>query len=98
MQLRLNKGEMELRFFEDVANETLSLLILKKGQRLADGTWHQINLIYGLDDVSLAVDYRRPVYVTLSQIEAPSLIFEPDSEIVIGAGAFDSQPGEGYYH
>jgi hypothetical protein len=93
-QLKLNKGEMEFRISDDATNESLAVVILKKGQRLADGSWHQVHLVYGQEGVSLAVDYRRPEYKNLNQvINVPYLILDEDSLIVIGVGYLDSQPG-----
>ncbi|XP_059351285.1 axotactin-like isoform X3 [Daphnia carinata] len=92
-ELKLNKGEMQFRIFEDASNESLSVTVLKKGQRLADGSWHQVHLVYGLDGVSLAVDYRRPEFKNLNQANVPTLTLDEDSVIVIGVGYLDSQPG-----
>ena len=85
---------MEFRIYQDIGNETLSTLVLKEGRRLADGSWHQVDLTLGSDDASLSIDYRRPAYVTLSRISAPSLTLGDDSEVVIGVSYFDSQPGK----
>lgn len=84
---------MEFRISEDATNESLSVLIIKKGQRLSDGSWHQVHLVYGDDGVSLAVDYRRPEYKSLNPAEVPDLVIDDDSHIVIGVGYLDSQPG-----
>lgn len=94
MQLRLRKGELEFRVSEEAANESMSIVLIQKGQRMADGSWHHINLIFGTEHVMLAVDYRRPDYVDFKQVDAPSLSFEEDSSIVIGIGYIDSQPGK----
>lgn len=93
-QLKLSKGEMEFRVSENASNESLSTTVIKKGQRLADGSWHQVHLVYGQDGVSLAVDYRRPEYRSLHQTNLPSLTIDDDSLITIGVGYFDSQPGK----
>lgn len=84
---------MEFRISEDAGNESLCVVVLKKGQRLADGSWHQVNLVYGLDGVSLAVDYRRPEFKNLNQANVPTLTLDEESVIVIGVGYLDSQPG-----
>ncbi|XP_046452961.1 uncharacterized protein LOC124200702 isoform X3 [Daphnia pulex] len=92
-ELKLSKGEMEFRISEDATNESLCFVVLKKGQRLADGSWHQVHLVYGHDGVSLAVDYRRPEFKNLNQGNVPSLTLDEESLIVIGVGYLDSQPG-----
>lgn len=84
---------MEFRISEDAYNESLAVVVLKKGQRLADGSWHQVNLVYGEDGVSLAVDYRRPEYKNLNQFNVPYLTLDEYSLIVIGVGFLDSEPG-----
>ena len=81
---------MEFRISDDAGNDSLSMVVLKKGQRLADGSWHQVHLIYGENDVSLTVDYGRPEYIVFQQ-SSPLKILQEDSVIVIGAGY--SQPG-----
>lgn len=85
---------MEFRISGDAANESQSVLIIKKGQRLSDGSWHQVLLIYGEDGVSLAVDYRRPEYRSLNQVDVADLVIDDDCHIVIGVGYLDSQPGK----
>ena len=97
-QLKLNKGEMEFRISEDATNESLCVVVLKKGQRLADGSWHQVHLVYGQDGASLAVDYRRPEFKNLNYGNIPSLILDDESLIVIGVGYLDSQPGIFFDH
>ncbi|KAK4045709.1 hypothetical protein OUZ56_033583 [Daphnia magna] len=92
-ELKLNKGEMEFRISADASNQSLSVVVLKKGLRLADGSWHQVHLVYGLDGVSLAVDYRRPEFKNLNQASVPTLTVDEESVIVIGVGYLDSQPG-----
>lgn len=87
---------MEFRISEEAANESMSIVLIKKGQRMADGSWHHINLIFGTEDVMLAVDYRRPDYVDFRKVDAPSLTFEENSLIVIGIGYIDSQPGKNF--
>lgn len=84
---------MEFRISEDATNESLGVVILKKGQRLADGSWHQVHLVYGQDSVSLAIDYRRPEFKNLNHGNIPSLTLDEESLIVIGVGYLDSQPG-----
>lgn len=82
---------MEFRISDDAGNDSLSMVVVKKGQRLADGSWHQVRLAYGENDVSLTIDYGRPEYFIFQH--APSLnALEEDSVIVIGAGY--SQPGK----
>lgn len=85
---------MEFRISEDATNESTSVVVLKKGQRLADGSWHQVHLVYGEEGVSLAVDYRRPEHKNLKQVNVPSLLMGDDDLIVIGVGYLDSQPGQ----
>lgn len=85
---------MEFRIYEDATNESLAMVVLKKGQRLADGSWHQVHLVYGQEGASLAIDYRRPDYVSLNQFNVPPLTIGEDSHIVIGVGYLDSQPGK----
>ena len=51
-ELRLSKGEMEFRIFEDITNETVSLLVQKEGKRLADGSWHQVLSIFKISKVN----------------------------------------------
>lgn len=89
---------MEFRISEDATNESLCFVVLKKGQRLADGSWHQVHLVYGQDGVSLAVDYRRPEFKNLNQGNVPSLTLDEESLIVIGVGYLDSQPGMFLHH
>lgn len=84
---------MEFRLYEDATNESLAIVVLKKGQRLADGSWHQVHLVYGQEGASLAIDYRRPDYISLNQLNAPTLTIDENSNIVIGVGYLDSQPG-----
>lgn len=84
---------MEFRISEDASNETLATVVLKNGQRLSDGSWHQVHLVYGHEGASLAIDYRRPEYKSLNQVNVPSLTIDKDSHIVIGVGYLDSQPG-----
>lgn len=84
---------MEFRISADASNQSLSVVVLKKGLRLADGSWHQVHLVYGLDGVSLAVDYRRPEFKNLNQASVPTLTVDEESVIVIGVGYLDSQPG-----
>ena len=89
---------MEFRISEDATNESLCVVVLKKGQRLADGSWHQVHLVYGQDGASLAVDYRRPEFKNLNYGNIPSLILDDESLIVIGVGYLDSQPGIFFDH
>ena len=92
--MRLKKGELEFRISEDATNDSTSIVLIKKDQRMADGSWHHINLVFGLENVILAIDYRRPDYVNLNNVGAPSLAFEENSSIVIGIGYIDSHPGK----
>ena len=84
---------MELRFLADVANESTSVFVAKTGQRLADGSWHQLNLVFTQEDISLAIDHRRPAFVVLKKISAPALMFDEESFITIGVGFSDLQNG-----
>lgn len=82
---------MEFRLSADAANESTSLLIVKKGQHLADGSWHQLRLIYSGRDISLTVDYGKPEYLIFD--DSPILNLDDDSVIVIGTGYLDYLPG-----
>lgn len=84
---------MELRILADVANESTSVFVTKSGQRLADGSWHQLNLAFNQQDMSLAIDHRRPAFIELTKINAPALLFDDDSFITIGVGSSQLQNG-----
>lgn len=85
---------MELRIFEDVANESTAFFVTKAGQRLADGSWHQLNFAFSDEDISLAIDHRRPAFIDLNKISAPVLLFDEESFITIGIGSSDLQNGK----
>lgn len=82
--------------YEDSNNQSLSFVVTKLGQRLADGSWHHVTLIYTSTEVNLAVDYRRPQYVQLNSMDGPVLTLNDESWLVVGVGYFDSQPGESH--
>ena len=84
---------MELRVFEDVTNESTAVFVTKSGQRLADGSWHQLNFAFTDEDISLAIDHRRPAFIELAKISAPILLFDEESYITIGVGSSDLQNG-----
>ena len=69
-------------------------MVLQTGHDLADGSWHRVDFKYGVNEISLGVDYAWPDTIILDEDIAPSLIFEPDSDIVIGIGYYDTEPGK----
>ena len=83
---------MEFRVSDDAANESVSVVIMSKGQRLADGSWHQVRWVYTSNEASLTVDYGRPESIHFTT--APPLVLEENPLIIIGTGYLDSQPGK----
>ena len=68
--------------------------MLQTGHDLGDGSWHRIHFKYGVDEVSLRVDYGWPDAVKLDEDLIPSFTFQSDSDIVIGIGYYDAEPGQ----
>ena len=76
-----------------MTNKSLSLPVVQIGYDLADGHWHQVRFMYGLSEFIIGIDYIWPDTIKQHVNVAPPLTFEADSELVIGIGAFDTDPG-----
>jgi len=92
-ELRLERGQLQLYLCEDMTNKSLSLPVVQIGYDLADGHWHQVRFMYGLSEFIIGIDYIWPDTIKQHVNVAPPLTFEADSELVIGIGAFDTDPG-----